>query len=355
MRIAKEGAVGHDSRPMHAADLLPFWALDGEEVRPAPDNGLINRTYFVGDPVRAVLQWVNPIFHPTLQIDLDAVTRHLEERGCATPRLVPTRGGELWVADDERGVWRVLTFVPGTTIHQMTTPAKAAAAGKLVGRFHAALADFRYSPRAPQRNIHDTPARMAELAAALDRCDGHPFEAPARALGAEILGGFASWDGEVELPERICHGDLKISNLRFDEQGEQGVCLLDFDTIAPMALAVEMGDAWRSWCNPAGESDPEAVAFDLAIFEASTRAWLGAFPAITARERGSLAGGTERICWELAARFCADAVNNSYFLESRDRWPRPGEHNLVRARSQRNLALAAREARGACERIIGSA
>ena len=337
---------------MQPEDLLPFWALRGEPVRTAPDNGLINRTYFVGEPVRAVLQWVNPIFHPTLQIDLDAVTRHLEERGQTTPRLLPTAEGELWVDDDERGVWRMLSFVPGTTIHQMTTPAKAAAAGKLVGRFHAALADFDYAPRAPQRNIHDTPARMSELEAALAGCDGHPFAAPARELGREILDGFASWDGQIELPTRICHGDLKISNLRFDENGENGVCLLDFDTIAPMALAVEMGDAWRSWCNPAGESDPAAVAFDLEIFEASTRAWLASFPAITAPERESLAGGTERICWELAARFCADAVNNRYFLESRDRWPRPGEHNLVRATGQRNLARAARAARCACERIV---
>jgi Ser/Thr protein kinase RdoA (MazF antagonist) len=353
--IANRGPVVHDSRPMHPEDLLPYWGLDGEDVRPAPDNGLINRTYFVGEPVRAVLQWVNPLFHPTLQFDIEAVTRHLEERGLATPRLVPTGEGDLWVEDDQRGVWRVLTYMPGSTIHQVSTPAKAAAAGRLVGAFHAALADFAYFPKAPQRNIHDTPARMCDLRLALERCDGHHFEAPARQLGQEILDGFASWDGEIELPLRICHGDLKISNLRFDEAGEKGICLLDFDTIAPMALQVEMGDAWRSWCNPAGESDPEAVRFDLEIFEASTRAWLAAFPAITRRERASLAGGTERICWELAARFCADAVNNSYFLESRDRWPQPGEHNLVRARGQRNLALAARAAREACEKIFRSA
>ncbi len=149
-----------------------------------------------------------------------------------------------------------------------------------------ALADFAYAPRAPQRHIHDTPARMAELRAALEGCDGHFFEGPARELGAEILAGFASWDGELDQPERICHGDLKISNLRFDEDGVEGVCLLDFDTLAPMALQVEMGDAWRSWCNPAGESDPEAVRFDLGIFEASARAWLAAFPAITAARAG---------------------------------------------------------------------
>lgn len=340
---------------MHAPDLLPFWALDDEKVRPAPDNGLINRTYFVGEPVRAVLQWVNPIFHPDIQYDIDALTRHLVARGVLTPCLVPTSEGDLWVPDDERGVWRMLTYVDGSTVHQMSSRELAAAAGTLVGRFHSALADFAYFPRAPRRNIHDTPARMAELRQALEGCDGHPFEGEARTLGQEILDHFASWDGEIELPERICHGDLKISNLRFDVAGKTGLCLLDFDTIAPMALAVEMGDAWRSWCNPVGESRPDEVSFDLGIFEASTRAWLAAFPAITRRERDSLAAGAERICWELAARFCADVVNNSYFLESRETWPRPGEHNLVRARGQRNLALLARAARADCENIIQNA
>ena len=61
--------------------------------------------------------------------------------------------------------------------------------------------------------------------------------------------------------------------LHFDDQGE--VCaLLDLDTVAKMAFSVEMGDAWRSWCNPAGEDDPSSVYFDVDIFEASLRGWL---------------------------------------------------------------------------------
>ena len=36
---------------------------------------------------------------------------------------------------------------------------------------------------------------------------------------------------------------------------------LDLDTISPGDYSIEMGDAWRSWCNPAGESNPDSRTF----------------------------------------------------------------------------------------------
>jgi Ser/Thr protein kinase RdoA (MazF antagonist) len=331
---------------------LGAWALEGE-VWPAPDGGLINRTYLVGRPVRGVLQWVNPIFDPRIHLDIEAITARLASHGLLTPRLVATRDGAWWIDEpDGAGCWRVLTFVEGLTLHRLASTAIAAEAGRLVGRFHGALADFDYAPQATPRRIHDTPVRMEELRAALDGCDGHPLAGPARALGESVLADWAAWDGEVDLPERICHGDLKISNLRFAEDG-RALCLLDFDTLSKMSLASEMGDAWRSWCNPAGEDEPDAVRFDLGLFEASARAWLAAFPALPAVDRASLVPGIERICLELAARFGADAVRNSYFRENTERYAQPGAHNLVRAQAQLNLARAARAAREACEKILG--
>ena len=127
------------------------------------------------------------------------------------------------------------------------------------------------------------------------------------------------------------------------------------DTLAALPLAVEMGDAWRSWCNPAGEDDPERVVFDMALFQASAAAWLSEVGPLSAEERGSLVPGIERICLELSARFCADAVRNTYFREDRERFPRAGEHNLWRARGQARLAWSAREQAMEAEELIQSA
>lgn len=342
-----------DATPDGALAQLAHWNRRAV-VRLSPDNGLINRTWLVGDPPDAVLQWVNPIFHPGIHLNMEKVTRHLAASGFLTPRLVPTADGRLWV-DGETGFWRLLTYVPGRTIHRVRDPAQAAAAGKLVGRFHAALADWSEPFCSPRRSIHDTPARMAELRSALEDCDDHPLAGEVRVLAEETLGRWEAWEGELDLPERVCHGDLKISNLRFDAAGEKALCLIDFDTLEPMPFAAELGDAWRSWCNPAGEDEPERARLDLAVFAAAARAWLAAAPPLEERELASLVPGLERAVLELVARFLADAVRNSYFREDRERYPEPGLHNLVRARGQMQLARSVKAQRAACEAIVRDA
>lgn len=330
-------------------EALSHWDTPGP-LGTEPDAGLINKTWRVGTPPRAILQWVNPMFDPKIHQDIDAITAHLTAAGFTTPKLLPTRGGDLCLVD-HTGCWRLLSYLPGHTLHRLEDTEHAAEAGALVGRFHAALAGWDYTFRAPRRNIHHTPARMAELRTALEDAAGHPLAAASRAVGEEVLALWAQWQGELEQPERICHGDLKISNLRFDDAG-QATALLDLDTLGPMALTCELGDAWRSWCNPVAEDEPERIALRLDLFEASARAWLHRAPPLKDGERQSLVPGIERIALELASRFCADAVRNSYFREDRKLYPQPGAHNLLRARGQLALARSAREMRGECERIV---
>ncbi len=334
-------------------DALAAWDLP-RPPRPIPEPGLINQTFLVGDPPVAVLQRLNPVFAPTVNLEIDAVTRRLAETGLTTPRVVPTRTGALWV-DDEGASWRVLSFVPGRTLHRVTSTALAHEAGRYVGVFHAALDGWARQRVAPRRDIHDTPARMRELHEALAGADGHRLEGPARALGQEILDDWDRWEGALDLPERTCHGDLKISNLHFHPERDEVVCLLDLDTVGPMDLSCELGDAWRSWCNPGGEDDPAAARFDVDLFEASARGFLSTAPPLSDDERRALPAGPERICLELAGRFCRDAVLNDYFREDRARFPGVGDHNLHRARCQLALARSARSVRARCDAIVAAA
>ncbi len=339
-------------------DVQPEAALarwgSNDPIAELAGGGLINRTWTVGDPPWAVLQWVNPIFDPRIHLDIEAITSRLEEAGLTTPRLVPSTGGDLWTTD-KHGCWRLMTYIPGKTLHRLETTEQAASAGHLVGRFHAALNDWHYRFEGHRRHIHDTTAHMAELHAARAESSAHPLGAEACEVAGEILRRWSRWDGELELRRRLSHGDLKVSNLRFDAGGEHAVCLIDLDTLGSMPIACEMGDAWRSWCNPAGEDDPQASAFDVELFAASARAWLAAAPPLGEDELRSLVPGIERICLELAARFCADTVRNTYFREDRDTHPQRGRHNLIRARGQLALAASARRARAECEAVVASA
>jgi len=312
-------------------------------------GGLINQTFRVGDPPRGVLQRLHPIFRPPVNADIDAITRHLAAKGMTTPSVLPTADGGLWHVDSEGGCWRALSWVDGVTHHKLKSPALAAAAGRLVGRWHLATADLTHDFAFSRPGAHDTPAHMQTLRDALDAHPGHRLRDDVATLAEGILGAWDRWDGRLDLPQRVCHGDLKISNLLFTPAGE-GICLVDLDTMGLLSLDVELGDAWRSWCNPAAE-DADETRFDLTLFEASARAYLEtASPDLEVRE--GLGAGTERICLELAARFAADALNESYFGWSSAVAPGRGEHNLLRARGQFALGRSVFGQRGAVEAVL---
>jgi Ser/Thr protein kinase RdoA (MazF antagonist) len=193
---------------------------------------------------------------------------------------------------------------------------------------------------------------MTRLAEGLVKLSDRRLFADVEPLACEILGQWAGWDGSLELPERVSHGDLKISNLRFHADGS-ALCLLDLDTLGTLSIDAELGDAWRSWCNPAGE-DAAAARLDRAIFEAAVLGYLGVHP-LTGEERECLVVGIERIALELASRFAVDALEECYFGFDPEVAPTRGDHNLMRARGQLTLARSVASQRSALEAIVRSA
>ena len=313
---------------------LRSWSVDGP-VRPSADPGNINRTYEVGDPPVAILQWVNPIFRPEVNLDIRDACAQLSV--ITTPRLLTTKTGALWTPDPDGGHWRLTTFLPGRTLHKLENETQARSAGAYLGRFHAALRSWNHTFQAPRLGVHDTARHMRFLDETIASHPGHALHAAASQVAAGIAAGWAAWQGTLDLPERIVHGDPKVSNLRFTGDTVSGI--LDLDTIGWLPYAAEMGDAWRSWCNPAAsEDDLDGTRFDVPTFAASLDGWLSTGPVLEEIERRAIVPGIERICLELAARFCADALANAYFREDRVRWPEVGTHCLARARAQLRLA-----------------
>ncbi|MCC6553345.1 MAG: phosphotransferase [Polyangiaceae bacterium] len=319
------------------------WApLRGLPQRRSEDEGLINSTYLAGDPPRFVVQRVSPVFGPAVHDDIEAVTAHLAARGLPTPRLLRADDGALFARDAEDAVWRVMDFIPGRTRHRVDSPGIARAGGALVARFHRAVDDLRHEYRHVRAGAHDTALHMQRLDEAAAGGEG-------RRVADAILEAWRTWQGRLDLPARHCHGDLKISNLRFSDSGE-GVCLLDLDTLALLPIDVELGDAFRSWCNPVGEDSVE-TRFDVEVFAAAVAGYR-AGRELSADEQDGLAGGVERIALELAARFCRDFFEDRYFGWDPRRFASRAEHNLFRARGQLALARSAREQRAQVERVL---
>lgn len=344
------------STPLPEKPLEAYGIAPGASCVPV-GRGLINATWEVRSPAGAfVLQRVSPIFDPAIHENIEAVTRRLEREGLTTPRLVRTRGGHLFADLGAEGIWRLMTHVPGTVHDAVSDPAEAFAAGALVARFHAALADIDHTFVGVRRGVHDTAAHLRHLEEAVATLRGHRLHEEVARLAETILSAAAALEPlPVEIAPRPGHGDLKINNVVFREPPShraEAVCLIDLDTLAPLFLHHELGDAWRSWCNPAGE-DAEETTFDAALFEAAVEGYAAsAVLDITPEERHGLLLGVEWIPLELAARFAADALVESYFGWDPERFPGRGEHDLVRARGQMGVFRAAVATRGRRERAL---
>jgi len=340
-------------------DVLAAWGWVDAEVAPVT-GGLINATFAVrrgGEPI-AVVQRLHPVFGAEVNLDLEAVTRHLAARGLITPTLIRTRGGDPWLERD--GVWRALTWIDGASVHVVPDLRWAEAGGELVGRFHRAVADLDHRYHFARAGVHDTAAHLGRLRARLDepaQPDEDPRIAEARTLGAEILAAASALPPlDAALPDRHCHGDLKISNLMFTrvapDAPPRGVCLVDLDTLCAGSLAFELGDAMRSWCNPHGE-DRGAARFDLGVFSAAMGAWRDQAGTMAGpAELASVVTGLETVCVELAARFAVDVFEDRYFGWDPARFGSRRAHNLIRAQGQLALAGSVRDQRDAALEVV---
>lgn len=314
-------------------------------------GGLINTSYQVSaGEARYVLQRVNPIFSPAIHGNIAVVTERLRAHGIGTFILERNGEGELSTDLGEDGRWRLLTRIAGVGFDVCDTPGQARSAGALVARFHGALADLDEALAPTGRSaVHDPPHHFRNLQQALRSHSEHRYWRDVAALAERVERASATWEPLDDLPQRICHGDLKFNNVLFEGEGprerERAVALIDLDTVARMPLWAELGDAWRSWCNARGEDSTEAE-LDAARLAAAVSGYLDAAAIeLEPRERLSLAHGVERISLELSSRFAADALAERYFGWDPGRYQTRGEHNLVRACGQLSLHDQLRETR----------
>jgi len=332
---------------------LDAWGLSGTTVTDF-GSGLINRTLLVesgGD--RFVLQQVNDIFPPAINSDIDVLTRHLVEKGLNTTTVIPTRGGSLWTKSDGK-IWRLLTFVDGVSHDKLTSSGQAREAGRLLAGFHRAVGDLEIDFSNPRLGVHDTRRHLANLEKSLRDHRDHPRYAAVASLGKKILHEARLLPALVATPDRIVHGDPKINNLLFAREGNEALCLIDLDTIGEMPLPLELGDAMRSWCNPASEDNAEGV-FAAEFFRSALQGYAGeAVGWIEPEEWRSIVPATLTVLVELAARFCADALNESYFGWDAEHYSSRSEHNQVRAAGQLTVARSLLNQKDELEATVSS-
>ena len=337
-------------------------------------NGNINDTYLAiyrntFTETQVILQRVNRNVFPepeAIMRNMHEITKHCHEkleadakagrddRVWQMPRIIKTKDAKDYAVDDRGEVWRVITRI--LSAHAFDTaqsPEHALECGAALGHFHYLVSDMDPAAIAdPLPGFHitsgylaqyeatlETPAAREILDASMEAKRLARFVAERRAFAVSLERAERSG----ELRKRMFHGDPKVNNIMIDDFTGKGTAMIDLDTVSPGLVHVDVGDAVRSICNPAGEEELNLgkVAFDETLFLAFMRGYMkeaGAF--LTDADRAYLFDAIRLLPFELGLRFFQDYLAGDRYFKVRQ----PGQ-NLNRARVQFRLceSIEARE------------
>ena len=322
-------------------------------------DGHVNSTYRVrfsngGKEESYILQKINTyVFKEPVQVmeNISSVTEFIRvkleslgenpEQGVLRYQKKST--GESYHITENGEFWRCSHYIKNSlSILRPDNAYIVEQSGRAFGEFQKYLFDY------PVQNLHiviphfhNTILRFSAFREALE----NNLSGRKHLIADEIAGYFALEEVACEpykmqirreIPLRVTHNDTKTSNVLFDVDTQERLCVIDLDTVMPGLVAFDFGDAIRVGANTAeeDEKDVEKVALDIEKYEAFTKGFLrevGEY--LTDNEKRSLTLGAVAMTVECGVRFLTDYLNGDKYF--RVHYP---EHNLVRARCQ--LALA---------------
>jgi len=319
-------------------------------------TGHINDTFAMvrdqaGTEVRYILQRINHrIFRdvPALMANIVRVSEHSlarvrkEGRPDASRRalsLIRASDGRPYHRDEHGGWWRCYPFIERAKTHDMVeSPRLAREAARAFGEFQKLLVDLpgaRLNETIP--NFHNTRSRFETLRRAWQedvagRADEVRTELEFVGRREALVDVLLDLNARGDIPERITHNDTKLNNVMIDDATQEGICVIDLDTVMPGLALYDFGDMARSATNSAAEDERDLswVQARMDLFEALVEGYLGSAGSfLNKAEIGHLALSSRLITLESGIRFLTDFLQGDIYYKTR----RPG-HNLDRARNQ---------------------
>ena len=336
-------------------------------------SGHINDTYAAafeenGRSVRYIMQRINHnIFRnpPQVMDNIARVTTHqarkLAAEGNTDPRrclkVVPARTGLPYAVDSEGNYWRVYHFIEGArTYDTIETPKQAFEAARAFGTFQRQVTDLpgeRLVETIP--NFHHTPKRFEALVKAIE-ADTHNRAASVKKEIDFILARESVTRVLIDLqeagkiPERITHNDTKLNNVMLDDETQEGICVIDLDTVMPGLALYDFGDMVRTATSPRPEDelDLSLIVMQMPMFRALVDGYLtSAHEFLNPVEREHLAFSGKLITLEIGIRFLTDYLQGDvYFKIKRE------HHNLDRCRTQLKLVSSIEENEEAMNEVV---
>lgn len=342
-------------------DIANKFEIDGTPIEVEEcKNGHINKTYEItyalenGIKKRYILQYVNSEIFGELEKlnnNIVEVTDYIRKKAVNTDldrvtiKMVKTKNNQ-YIYDYN---WRMQKFIENTKTFLSTDEIKILyEAGKAIGRFQKYLDGFEAEKLYEViPNFHYTKGRLKDLKSSINSEENLNLRKERFDTSKETI-EFALAENRINrvteitdklknktIPYRVTHNDTKLSNILFDKNTNEAVCLIDLDTVMPGALAYDFGEGLRATISKSkeDEEDLSKIKLELDRFEAFTKGFLKEMKeTITKEELNILVTGLWMMTYENGIRFLADYLNgDTYFNVDKK------EHNLIRAKAQFEL------------------
>jgi Ser/Thr protein kinase RdoA (MazF antagonist) len=328
--------------------ILSAFGLNPKQHTTQPfGSGLINYTLKVsGNGKDYILQKINRnIFKSPYNIanNLARLQSYLKETYPDYPFIAPLRSasGDFLVKSEAGEYYRLFPFIEESkTIDFISSPKEAFEASRQFGRFAYVLKDFDANTlEYTLSDFHNLKLRFDQFKAACltadeDRLSRAAVEVKEVYNHYNILQTYNQLITDNKLPVRVIHHDTKINNVLFDDE-QNGLCVIDLDTVMPGYYLSDVGDMMRTYLSPANEEEQDVSKIYIRedIFSAICEGYLS--------EMGSVLSETEKnhfifsgkfMIYMQALRFLTDFLNGDIYYEIK--YP---DHNFARAKNQFKL------------------
>lgn len=261
-----------------------------------------------------------------------------------------------YLKDDNGNYWACYLFIPNSQAHNIVTnPKQAQEGGKLIGRFLDSLHDFpKNALHETLPNFHNIEFRLSNLEKAittnshnrLQHCLNEIEFVRNNAIDMQLV---MQLGRQEKIPLRTVHNDTKFNNLLLD-YNDNGVCVIDLDTVMPGYIHYDFSDAVRTVANSSAEDEKDLtkITFDMSLFAAFTTGFIEELKSsLTTMEIDTLAHSVPLMPFLHGTRFLTDYLEGDHYYKTA--FP---EHNLQRARAQFQLVRCMQAGIPEMDRII---
>lgn len=213
-------------------------------------------------------------------------------------------------------------------------------AGKCFGLFHKLLSDFPVNLLVDTiPNFHNTPNRFNDLLQSIEnnitnRAFNHSHEIVD--LISQIKECSIIWDSlGKNIPIRVTHNDTKLNNILMDKNTNEGIAVIDLDTVMPGSVLFDIGDGIRSACSNSFEDelDKDKIFLNLDLTKEYLNGYLSEMGPYLEKEEITYIGlSIKTLTYELAVRFLTDYINGDIYFKTKY-----NEHNRDRFLNQYTL------------------